>query len=63
MHKWPECQKETKWFQLKINGDGDVLNKTIISSKENSTEPIPSEEEKEELVIKEPTEEVTGNKV
>ena len=40
-----------------------MLNKTIISSKENGTEPIPSEEEKEQLVISEPTEEVTGNKV
>ena len=63
VHKWPECQKETKCFWLKINGNGDVLNKIIISSKENSTEPNPSEEEKEQLVIKEPTEEVTGNKV
>ncbi len=40
-----------------------MLNKTIISSKENGTEPIPSEEEKEQLVIKEPTEEVTGKTV
>ena len=40
-----------------------MLNKTIISSKNNSTEPILSEEEKEELVIKEPSEEVTGYKV
>ena len=40
-----------------------MLNKTIISSQKNIKETIPSEEEKEDLIIKEPTEEVTGNKV
>ena len=49
----PENQKETKLSQLKIDEDVDLLNKTINSS----------EEEKEDLVIKEPTEEVTGNKL
>ena len=57
----PEHQKETKWSLLKI--DVDVSNKTIISSQNNVKENIPSEEEKEDLVIKEPTEEDTGNKV
>ena len=40
----------------------DVLNKTIISSQNIVKETVSSEEEKEDLVIKEPTEEVTGNK-
>ena len=57
----PEYQKETKWSLLKIVED--VLNKTIISSQNNVKETTLSEEEKEDLVIKEPTEEVTGNKV
>ena len=59
----PENQKETKLSQLKIDEDVDALNKTIISSQNNITKTISSEEEKEDLVIKEPTEEVTGNKV
>ena len=59
----PEHQKETKWSLLKIDEDVDVLNKTIISSQDNGKETIPSEEENEDLVIKEPTEDVTGNKV
>ena len=57
----PEHQKETKWSLLKID-DVDVLNKTIISNQNNVKETIPSKEEKEDLIIKEPTEEVTGNK-
>ena len=57
----PDRQKETKWSLLKIVED--VLNKTIISSQNNVKETTLSEEEKEDLVIKEPTEEVTGNKV
>ena len=56
----PEYQKETKWSLLKIVED--VLNKTIISSQNIVKETVSSEEEKEDLVIKEPTEEVTGNK-
>ena len=57
----PENQKEPKLSQLKIDEDVDALNKTIITSQNNITKT--SEEEKEDLVIKEPTEEVTGNKV
>ena len=59
----PKHQKETKWSWLKFDEDVDMLNKTIISSQKNIKETIPSEEEKEDLIIKEPTEEVTGNKV
>ena len=59
----PENQKEPKLSQLKIDEDVDALNKTIITSQNNITKTISSEEEKEDLVIKEPTEEVTGNKV
>ena len=59
----PEHQKETKWSLLKIGEDVDVLNKSIISSQNNVKETIPSEEVKEDPVVKEPTEEVTGNKV
>ena len=59
----PKHQKETKWSWLKFDEDVDMLNKTIISSQKNIKETILSEEEKEDLIIKEPTEEVTGNKV
>ena len=39
----------------------DASNKTIISGQNNVKETIPHEEEKEDPVIKKPTEEVTGN--
>ena len=45
---------ENKWSCLKINEDGDVVNKTIVSIQEIITETINSKEEKEDLASEEP---------
>ena len=61
----PERWKETKWSQLKIDEDEDVLNKKNISSQENSTETVLSKVEKEDIGKKNTTKggTTTSNKI
>ena len=48
---------ENKWSCFKINEDGDMVNKTIVSIQEIITETIISKEEKEDLANKVPNNE------
>ena len=53
-----------KWSCLKIDEDGDVLNKTIVSIQDIITESITNKREKEDLANKESNnEEGKGTKV